>query len=254
MEIVAKNIQPLLELDKVEKELFGVQLTEAQRKDRAFGRPIFLENMQVQDSVLDGKVQLYLDRSGTLQNQIDFKRNELVVPKSLLGHELSEEELSRLSHGQEISVNLKGKNFFVKIDHELNNIVIRAEKLLASVPEIGGYKLSSQEQNALFAGERLSPKIYKGEQGYFMAHVELDADKKGLVFSNIKEVSPEQATDLIKKYNQPETSLAYTKIISQKSVSKDKSQGLTSSPEKGVSKAKSSKAVKPLRVTSDFSR
>lgn len=201
MEVSANNLTQLIPVEACPNELFGVKLTEAQKADYSLGKPVFLENMQFGDVLKDGKIQLVLDKNGELQNTVDFKESQLEIPKSVLGKDLSEEEIKRLKNGEEVKINQSGKDLFIKIDPELNKIVVRSHEQIKEMPMIGGYNLSDKEHRDLLNGSRLEPKVFKGKDGYFLANVELSPDKKGVVFTNAKPVAFTEVDALLETYN-----------------------------------------------------
>lgn len=201
---VKTNIAPLVELESSPSELMGVRLTAQQQLDYCYGREILLENAKSGDGqVKDVKICLYKDENGILQNKVNFKEDKLEIPHKILGHTLTEEEKQELLKGHEIKISTLKGDLYLKIDNDLNKVVVKSSQEIKNLPEIGGYKIRDDEMKSLLEGKRLEPKVYKGEEGYFIANVELTQDKKGINFTGIKSVSEHEAKDLMQKLNTP---------------------------------------------------
>lgn len=201
---VSSNISPLIQQELAPAELMGVRLTAQQQLDYCYGREILLENAKSSDGqVKDAKICLYQDENGVLQNKVNFKEDKLEIPDRILGKTLTDEEKQELLKGHEIKLNTPQGDFYVKVDNDLNKVVVKSDREIKKLPEIGGYKLKEEEQKNLFEGKRLEPKVFKGKEGYFIANVELTPDKKGIHFTGIKSVPEHDAKELMQKLNTP---------------------------------------------------
>lgn len=232
MQVESTDLTPLLDLDKAPKKLFDVELTPAQQTDYCLGKEIFLKDMNIGGQSKDGKVKLFKDPKGVLQHKMDYRKDNLEIPKSIFDKVLSEDEVKKLHKGEDVELNTKNGKYFIKIDKELNSVVVRSEKEISSMPQIGEYKLSSQEQKDLLEGKRMETKVFKGKDGYFTANVELSKDKKGLVFTNAKLVSSVDAELLIDRYNKPKEFDKTTEILSASSIAAVGKEAITKPEEK----------------------
>jgi hypothetical protein len=184
----------------------GVELSESQRNALEFGERVFLSNMKREDgSVIDGEVFLKPGKDNQPEMHFNFKREELVIPDKLLGKTLTEEEKTTLENGRMVGpIKHKEGEFYLQADLKLNQIVIKSDKELGIKNEIGGYKFTDSEKLMLAEGGKLGARVYKGEQGYFVAEMQMTPDKRGITVSNIKSISNNEAKELIQKLNFPE--------------------------------------------------
>lgn len=195
--------------NEVPKELLGKKLSEKDIERLKNGSwSNLLENAEFNDGVnRDIKIRLVRDeQDGSVKIQFKFKQEELEIPPKIGNYQLEDEEIKLLEKGKTIGpVQAFNENgIYIKIDKELNQVMVYSDKDFGIPKQIGEYELNKTDKELLSNGESLPTKVYKGEQGYFMANIELTEDengRKGIKYSNIKSISPEMAEELKNKYN-----------------------------------------------------
>jgi hypothetical protein len=133
---------------------------------------------------------------------IFYKKESMLIPDSIFGKKLTAEQKNQLKNGETIL--FKGKNnIFLQLDKELNAVVVRTSKELP-IPEIvgktdffKGYELTPMDRYLLANGKSIDNKLMAGKDGYFVADFSMSPDKKGVIFSNIQNVSKEIAEQMI---------------------------------------------------------
>lgn len=130
---------------------------------------------------------------------IHYRKETLAIPDSLFGKKLSKRQQQDLLNGNVIVLSSKKGDIFLQVDRDLNAVVIRSEKELSIPAKIGGYELTPADKYLMANGFSLDNKIMKGDDGYFIADVALNTDKKGFSFSNIQMISETKAKELLEK-------------------------------------------------------
>lgn len=162
------------------------------------------ENIQLSDGTIkDGKIKLKIDKEGKISLLYKFKQLEIIIPLKVGEKKFTEEEIEALKVGKAVQVNYNGENLFLQIDKELNTITIKTqhEIKLTEVDkfEMGGYVFDENQKKQLEAGNKVPGVVMLGEQGYFVATISISEDKKGLKFKNYKDLTKEQAKELLEK-------------------------------------------------------
>jgi len=162
------------------------------------------ENLQLSDGTIkDGKIKLKIDKDGTINLLYKFKQPEIVIPLKIGEKKFTNDEIEALKIGKAVQVNYNGENLFLQIDKELNTITIKTqhEIKLTEVDkfEMGGYVFDENQKKQLEAGNKVPGVVMLGEQGYFVATISISDDKKGLKFENYKDLTKEQAQELLSK-------------------------------------------------------
>jgi hypothetical protein len=186
------------------------------------------ENLNLADgSVKDGKIKLTIDEEGKIKFNYKFKVNEIEIPRSIGAKKFSEEEINNLIGGKAVQFNYNGDLMFLQVDKELNAITIKtaAEINLTEVAEfkMGGYVFDDKQKMSLDKGELINGVVMKGEMGWFVTSMRQTDDKKGFVYENYKEISKEQAEELLKdryKDNKIDNIISAT-LDKEKSIEKD---------------------------------
>lgn len=186
------------------------------------------ENLNLADgSIKDGKIKLSIDEEGKIKFNYKFKVNEIEIPRSIGSKKFSEEEINHLIGGKAVQFHYNGDLMFLQVDKELNAITIKtaAEINLTEVAEfkMGGYVFDEKQKLALDKGELINGVVMQGEMGWFVTSMRQTDDKKGFVYENYKEITPEQAEQLLKdryKDNRIENIISVAKE-NEKSIEKD---------------------------------
>lgn len=181
------------------------------------------------------------------------QKDALVIPPTLFGKKLSEEQQFSLQNGKVICVkNENENNIYIKIDKDLNTLIVAGEKELNIPNVIGndkdfeGYKLTDEDKLKFANGEFIEPKIMKGKDGYFLAEVTLTEDKKGFKFRNIDNTisqHPEMIKQYIEKYNKQDLQKSIDNAINvhQNAVESQKQEELTAEQENIISATENNK-------------
>lgn len=203
---VKSTTQATFNKNEIPNEILGVKLSEADKERLAYGQNSgLLENLKLNDGqIKDGKIKLSRNKDGEVEVNFQFKNENLLIPNDLYGHKLSNEQKQHLANGKTSGpfVDKNGTEVFIKVDKELNRVVVSQSKELGIPKQIGEYHFSESEKNSLANGEKLPAKVYKGEDGYFIASIQITEDKKGIEFSSIKSLSQQEATIMIKELNE----------------------------------------------------
>ena len=207
--ITRKNqLEYLFSDDEIPLDIFGVKIpAEDYQRLRMGESSSLLENVITDDraSVRDAKIILTRERDGKVKVNLSFKKPVLEIPDKILDHQLNELQKQDLSAGKTVGpLSYNSQELYLKVDPELNRIVVSCGRELSVPAEIGGYKLSAAEKNDLANGRQLKNKVLKGEYGFFLAKISITDDKKGLVFSDVKELSPLEANRLLADLNRDE--------------------------------------------------
>lgn len=212
------------------------------------------ENLNLADgTVKDGKIKLSVDEEGKIKFNYKFKVNEIEIPRSIGSKKFSEEEINNLISGKAVQFHYNGDLMFLQVDKELNAITIKtaAEINLSEVAEfkMGGYEFDDKQKAALDKGELINGIVMKGEMGWFVTSMRQTEDKKGFIYENYKEVSQEQAEQLLKERYKDNRidNLVSVSQDNEKSIEKD-SAVINTSSVTGTSKDDNSKELAPTLV------
>lgn len=181
----------------------GIDFTEKDIDLILDGKPTTLkENIILDDGrKKDAKILVSEDNTGKLKFKYYFKEHELIIPKKLGNKVFTEEETQALKQGNAVNVNYKGENLFIKVDPELNTIIVKkAEEIKLSeiaTFKLGQYEFDKKEVELLKNKERVPSVVLKGDKGYFIASVRLTEDNKGIEYSDYKDISEKEAMTLL---------------------------------------------------------
>jgi hypothetical protein len=206
---MAETIQygQVIPIDQIPRSLFDCQLTDPQRDLLSKGESVYLKDMVLQDgSLADGSVQLKKgdDSEVKVLMFLDEHQLPLQLPHKILGHILTEEETRLLRAGSEVGpINYKGDLFKIKIDPKLNRVIIKTEKQIGLISQMGGYTFTDSDKKKLLAGQRTSPRIFRSKDGlYFLAQIELTPARDGIIIHEQKIFDKkEDISSLIEIYN-----------------------------------------------------
>ncbi len=211
METQTKNNfrQQLIDIEDVPKSIYGVQLSESDRNRLSYGEyTSLLEDLYLDNgSVKDGKVKLSKNKNGELEFGFIFRNDQLEIPTELFGKKLTNEQIEKLDNGKTVAFKDNFNNdVFLKVDNDLNRVVVSTSKQIGIPNSIGNYELSPLEKESLANNKELKTHVFLSENGAFLANVSLTDNKNGIIFSNIKAIENNQVSDLIDKYNSPDPS------------------------------------------------
>lgn len=217
--------QQLFSEDKIKDVFLGVPLSREIKERLTFGEwsPI-LENLQLEDgSVKDAKIKFTLTKDGALQTHFDFKAEKLEIPNKILDRTLSNDEKEMLKSNKVVGPIKLASNqeVFIKVDQELNKVVVKTPNEIGVPSKIGEYQLSEIDKNKLANGEKMATKVLKGKDGYFLADLRMAEGNKGLEFSNIKNISEQEAKVLIEKLNAPKLDNKIENVLTAYSAEKE---------------------------------
>ena len=128
---------------------------------------------------------------------IHYRKEALIIPNALFGKKLSKKQQQDLLDGKVIVLPNKKGGIMLQVDRDLNAVVIRSEKELSIPAKIGEYELTPADKYLLANGYSLDNKILHGDNGFFIANVSMNADKKGFAFSNIQMLSETKAKEIL---------------------------------------------------------
>jgi len=191
--------------EEVPKEILGVQIPiEDIDRLRMGEHSSLLENVITDDkyTVKDAKIKLTRNKEGKCEVNFIFKENNLTIPDEILGNKLTDIQKKELKENKTVGpLKINNLELYLRVDPELNRVIVSTDKELSIPSEIGKYKLSEPEKNDLANNRQLNMKVLEGEHGFFLAKVSITLDKKGLVFSDVKEITQSEAMRLKTELN-----------------------------------------------------
>lgn len=144
---------------------------------------------------IDGKpAKVRLTENGV---SIVYRKEALVIPDSIFGKKLSQQQKQDLIDGNVIVLSTKKGDVFLQVDKDLNSVVIRSQKELSIPSQIGGYELTSADKYLLANNYSLDNKLLHTPEGYIIADISMNPDKKGYAFSNIQKISETKAKEIL---------------------------------------------------------
>jgi len=152
---------------------------------------------------IKAKLHLRRNEEGDVMVHINNKKDTLEIPHKIEGHELSALQKKQLLKGETALLKTAKGNLYLKIDNELNRVIIKGERTMNIPKEIQGYKLSDGDKQLLANGQPMPPKVFKSDHGYILASFSMTSDRKGVIFTNSIAISNKEANEMIEKYNQP---------------------------------------------------
>ena len=162
--------------------ILGVELSQEQKDNLKQGNPILLKGLNAKDGGEKWDAVVSVD---ALTKGLSFKKVDLIIPKKILGVELSAEQRANIKAGEEVLVNDMtskdtGNKFSALVTlnegHLELKMVSDAPKRLLSV------NLTQHERTKLRSGETIFVKGMTSKTGKnFDANVSLDPEK-GIVF------------------------------------------------------------------------
>lgn len=244
--------KPLFDENKIPKKVNGVELDAETRTDLAFGGySKLIRNMDVGDgTVRDGKLKLVPDGAGEFTFAVQWKKEQLIIEDVIHGHKLTQQEKEDLDKNKTIGpLKLKDpspEEFFLKVDRELNEVTVNTAEGIGVPEKIGNYELTDKDKNLLANRERMPARVFETDEGFFMANVRLSKDGKGLTYSNIKDLQPEEAKELMATVNVDKTNTV-SKVLAatgEAVKSQEIDQGIQSGHKKDATVSKTVSATK----------
>lgn len=204
---ITEERQALFDINDIPREFKGVQLDDATRSQLSYGQwsPL-LRNVELEPGVVkDTKIRLVPNGQKGFKIAANPREEKLIIEPVIHGHKLTPQERDDLEKNKVVGpLKLKEpghEKFFLQVDKELNTVTINTAEGIGIPEQIGQYRLTERDQNTLANGGRMPARVFETDQGFFMANVSLSKDGKGLTYSNIKDLTPEQAKELIPKHN-----------------------------------------------------
>lgn len=165
---------------------------------------------------------------------IFYKKEALVIPNKILGKKLSEQQKKSLLDGDMIMLPAKKGHVFVQVDQELNSVIVRSEKELSIPTMIGDKELTAADKYLLANGHSLDNMILHGPEGYFIADVSMNSDRKGYAFANIQNISVTKARELIEK--QKENNVVHTVETEKEQMNVQESRNMAAELKEAIAK------------------
>ena len=130
---------------------------------------------------------------------ICYRKEALVIPDTLYGKKLSKQQQQDLLNGNVVVLSSKKGDILLQVDRDLNAVVLRSEKELSIPVQIGGYELTTADKYLLANNHSLDNKLLHTPEGYIIADVSMNPDKKGFSFSNIQVIPEAKAKEMLEK-------------------------------------------------------
>lgn len=150
----------------------------------------------------DRKAKVYRGKNGT---SVFYSKEALVIPDEIFNHKLTGHEKELLKRGDIVPVtNLKNNTLYLQVDKDINAIIIRSKRELNVPNVIGkndkynfpGTELSNADKMLLANGLVTEKKLVCGDDGFFLAELQMTADKKGMKFINVETISTDKAKEI----------------------------------------------------------
>lgn len=202
-----KHTEPtyLMPIEVIPDSIGGIpiDLEVKERLAQGLESPFYNALVTQDGSIENGKFSLsYNQNTHELNVHYNLQQPKLFIPDRLFGIELSDEQKEKLLNHETLGpIIIKGQDFYVNIDDELNKVVVKTGYEIQIPDLIGGYTLDPIEKNQLARGLELDTKIFEKDGVFFSSKLSLSKDNKGLVFSDLKEISKERAAELKKMFN-----------------------------------------------------
>jgi len=199
----------LFKLDEIPNEIWGAKLSELDRNLLSEGKTTHLLEGLVKDdgTIANGKIWLSYDENDKICVNCKYQNKTLFIPEEIEGVKLTEAQRFKLTSGESITLDIKGVPTTVSIDKELNCISISSGTNVKEIIseriekhgfyEVGGYKLTDSEVKDLIEGRQIKSRVFHENDNYFAAKLSLTPDGKGIMFSDVFELSKDHALKLI---------------------------------------------------------
>jgi hypothetical protein len=219
-----KDLAPLVDHrtipNEIEKdEIRSANINDFQKEKFARGELVFVQNVKLHDGrIVDAKLQLEKADNGEFKIKVFEKKEVLEIPNEILKYKLSEQEKSDLLAEKTVGIKIpSGQHLFLQVDKDLNRIMVKTERDLSIIAEIGKYKLTDQDKQLWVNGEKLPTRIFYDDQHqvYFAASIRKTEDGKGIEYHNyksLKDLSQDQVTSMMKEYNSPQSQILKTTV------------------------------------------
>jgi len=204
--IIAETMEALFQKKQIPNELNKAKLSDENRTLLMQGQwTNLIPNLELSNgNVMDGKIRFTKNAKGEIEANYNFKKTKLEIPEHILDTELSKEQTARLKKNDVVGpLDYNGKQFYIKVDNDLNRVVVLSPNEFAIKSKVGEYKLTDADKNNLANNKPISTRVFKGTNGYFLAGLERVEENgmQGLAHTNVKPISEKQAKELIPQYN-----------------------------------------------------
>lgn len=165
------------------------QLTEDESKAlKTKGITPLIDKLVTPDGKLfTGKVQLREGKNGNHELHFHNKRAQLEIPERIDDQQLTKDEIKLLKKGEILRLK---SGHYIQIDTDLNKVTIHTGRDLSVLKEIGGVKLSAEEQQRYANGKSIT-KLMKthGHDAYMIGtfskgpdgSIQWDADQTKMI-------------------------------------------------------------------------
>jgi len=206
METPAIKRKDNVPLEEIPDEILNITLTNEDKKLLSLGdQTALFENVIFPDGrVKDCKFRCFYDQNGKLKFAFDFKHEKLIIPQVIGGCALTEKDKSDLKNNKTLGpLRLKDSDIqvYLRIDPVLNKVVALDANQIGIPSVVGDYVLTDRDKSTLANEGQLSQRVYRSEQGYFLANLLMTDKKNELKFTGIKQVTAKKAMEFLPKLN-----------------------------------------------------
>lgn len=238
------------DLGKSPEEIHGIKLNKQQKSILENGESIYLRGMTLPSGEkTNGYVSLQDDPDQNENLKFIYGSDKIIIDSEIGKHKISDEERKDLERGRvvgplDITDDFKG---FLQVDRNINRVVVKTGEEIGIPNKIGGYELSSEDQNRLANNEEMLPRVYKGKYGYFMANVSMTPEGDGLIYKNVQGLTNKQAEEMMERVNGKQYSSANVSDIVDATIEASKN----SNKEKNQEKIQNQEQTKEVRESLD---
>ncbi|CAK7039838.1 MAG: hypothetical protein PEPC_01697 [Peptostreptococcus russellii] len=132
------------------------------------------------------------------------RKEALVIPSKILGKKLTPAEKEILRRGEILPITSKGTHLFCQVDRDLNSVIVLTDKeikipdIIGATEQYQGYKLTTADKFLLANSKSLDNIILHSKDGFIIADLSISEDKKGVVFTNIQNITENKAREIIR--------------------------------------------------------
>ncbi|MDH5414932.1 MAG: DUF3945 domain-containing protein [Flavobacteriaceae bacterium] len=180
------------------------KFTENEKSSLQAGRTLHWKKMDLggeQKRDLNFKMQTFINSGGEMEKgvAVQMKADKLEIPDKILNTKLNEEEIETLAKGDYFCLERDQNKFLIKIDPNINSVIVRVPAEVGIKEELGGYKFAKEELSRLANNQQVGPKVYHSEKyGYFVSNLQVSQEgySSEYKYSNIVNISKKEAQKL----------------------------------------------------------
>lgn len=209
------NEQDMVKIDQMFKNL-GLNHDHHDLEKAKYGlsSKIFKDVATDQGLVEDFAVRFKTGANKEPELIVDKVQQKLLIPDKLVGVKLTSDQKQDLENGEFVNIERANKpSLNIKIDKELNKIIVQSSKDLKVPSQIHGYKLNTQDKADWMNGKVMKARVFYDpkNKNYYRVNLQkqrhetndngVPSVKEELVFTNYKSLSEQEAKQITDTLN-----------------------------------------------------